>query len=66
MGSGLATHEPPTVGPLKSTELKPGMVHTIEPGIYLPGWGGVRLEVMAQITATGARVLGDLGRFYDF
>ena len=65
-GVGLATHEPPTVGPLKPTELKPGMVHTIEPGIYLPGWGGVRLEVMALITETGARVLGGLGRFYDF
>jgi len=65
-GVGLATHEPPTVGPLKPSELKPGMVHTIEPGIYLPGWGGVRLEVMAQITGSGARILGGLGRFYEF
>jgi len=65
-GVGLETHEPPSVSPLKSSELKPGMIHTIEPGIYLPGWGGVRLEVMAEVTETGCRVLGGLNRFYTF
>ena len=65
-GVGLATHEPPGLSPLKAVELKPGMVHTIEPGIYLPGWGGVRLEIMARVTESGCRVLGGLDRFYDF
>ncbi len=65
-GVGLATHEPPGLSPLKSVELRPGMVHTIEPGIYLPGWGGVRLEVMAVVTERGCRVLGNLNRFYSF
>ncbi len=39
----------PASVPAKADLLKPGMVVTIEPGIYLPGWGGVRLENMAVI-----------------
>ena len=65
-GVGLATHEPPGLSPLNPKHLLPGMVHTIEPGIYLPGWGGVRLEVMAEVTESGCRVLGGLDRFYGF
>ena len=65
-GVGLATHEQPNVSPLRTTELRPGMIHTIEPGIYLPGWGGIRLEVMALVTDKGCRVLGGLDRFYTF
>jgi Xaa-Pro aminopeptidase len=37
-----------------------GMVITIEPGIYLPGWGGIRLENMVLVTARGRRVLTTL------
>jgi Xaa-Pro aminopeptidase len=64
-GVGLATHEDPRVGPRSEDQLKPGMVFTIEPGIYLPDWGGVRLEDMVVLTADGCRRLGSLDRFYD-
>jgi Xaa-Pro aminopeptidase len=43
-GLGLAPHESPRLGPDSSEKLANGMVFTIEPGIYLPGWGGVRIE----------------------
>jgi Xaa-Pro aminopeptidase len=43
-GVGLAVHEQPRVGPNSSEKLVDGMVFTIEPGIYLEGWGGVRIE----------------------
>lgn len=43
-GIGLAVHEAPRLGPGAKDRLKNGMVFTIEPGIYLPGWGGVRIE----------------------
>jgi len=43
-GIGLATHEPPRLGPNSTEQLVDGMVFTIEPGIYLTGWGGVRIE----------------------
>ncbi len=55
-GIGLETHEWPGVNPrspYKETPLAPGMVITIEPGIYLPGLGGVRLEDTIAITSTG-------------
>jgi Xaa-Pro aminopeptidase len=43
-GVGLATHEKPRLGPNSPEELSDGMVFTIEPGIYIEGWGGVRIE----------------------
>ena len=43
-GIGLEVHEFPRVGPNASSPMQDGMVFTIEPGIYLPGWGGVRIE----------------------
>jgi Xaa-Pro aminopeptidase len=45
-GVGLAAHEEPYLGPTSSGILAEGMVFTIEPGIYLAGWGGVRIEDM--------------------
>jgi Xaa-Pro aminopeptidase len=59
-GVGLAVHESPRVSPLKERELLPGMVFTVEPGIYLPGWGGVRLENMVLVTQDDVEVLNRL------
>ncbi len=65
-GVGLATHENPRIGPKKPVKLQRGMVCTIEPGIYIPGKGGVRLEEMVEIKEDGARILTKAGHFYDF
>jgi Xaa-Pro aminopeptidase len=43
-GVGLQIHEPPRLGRTSNDRLDDGMVFTIEPGIYLPGWGGIRIE----------------------
>jgi Xaa-Pro aminopeptidase len=56
-GVGLAVHEKPGVGRLSEDVLKPGMVFTVEPGIYLPGWGGVRIEDMVIMREDGVEVL---------
>ena len=47
---GLEIHEAPTVSSRSKTVLKPGMVITVEPGIYLPGQFGIRIEDMVLIT----------------
>ncbi len=60
-GTGLAIHEYPGLNPIKDTELDKGMVFTIEPGIYIPGWGGVRLENMVVVRENRAEVLNSLG-----
>jgi Xaa-Pro aminopeptidase len=59
-GTGLAIHESPRLSPIKDIPLKPGMVSTIEPGIYLPDWGGVRLENMIVVRDESAEVLNQL------
>ncbi len=56
-GVGLAVHESPGVGPTSDGPLEDGTVFTIEPGIYVPGWGGVRIEDMAVMENGRARVL---------
>ncbi|MBI3316127.1 MAG: aminopeptidase P family protein, partial [Candidatus Omnitrophica bacterium] len=56
-GVGLEIHEPPTVSSRSDTVLKPGMVITVEPGIYLAGKFGVRIEDMVLITRNGNEVL---------
>ena len=56
-GLGLEIHEPPRVGPNSAGVLKPGQVVTVEPGLYYPGIGGVRLEDVALVTRTRPRNL---------
>jgi Xaa-Pro aminopeptidase len=56
-GVGLEIHEAPGVGSKSQTVLKPGMVITVEPGIYLPGKFGVRIEDMVLIKDKGNEVL---------
>lgn len=54
---GLEIHEKPALSPKDQTILKPGIIETIEPGIYIPGFGGVRIEDMTIITENGIRNL---------
>ena len=57
-GIGLEVHERPSLSQTRGDEvLQPGMVFSVEPGIYLPGWGGVRIEDLVVLEAEGARVL---------
>ena len=56
-GLGLEAHEDPSLDPGSDTVLEPGMVFTVEPGVYIPGWGGVRIEDDIVVEATGCRLL---------
>ena len=56
-GIGLQTHETPSLSPRSAAVLRPGMVVTVEPGLYRPGKSGLRWEYMVAVTDDGARVL---------
>jgi len=61
-GLGLKVHEQPRVSRLSKAELQVGMVFTVEPGVYLPGVGGVRIEDDVLVTPEGVEVLSTLGK----
>jgi Xaa-Pro aminopeptidase len=61
-GVGLAVHEEPLISPRGRAIVEEGMVFTVEPGIYIPGWGGVRLEDMVLVTPRGCEVLTVLSK----
>lgn len=64
-GVGLEVHELPRISPTSKDRLKEGMVFTVEPGVYVPGLGGVRIEDMVLVTQGGAEVLTSLPRGLD-
>jgi Xaa-Pro aminopeptidase len=64
-GVGLEVHERPYVGKGSVDVLEEGMILTVEPGIYLPGIGGVRVEDMVMVTSHGADMLTTLPRGID-
>jgi Xaa-Pro aminopeptidase len=64
-GVGLAAHENPRLAPRRPVKLRQGHVVTVEPGIYLPGRGGVRLEEMVVVEKTGPRILTRAGHLLD-
>ena len=61
-GVGLEVHEKPVFSPRSDDILQEGMIVTIEPGIYLPDIGGVRIESLLLVTANGSRLLGGVDK----
>jgi Xaa-Pro aminopeptidase len=64
-GLGMLVHEAPRLAVKNQTVLKPGMVVTVEPGIYLPGWGGVRIEDDVLVTRDGHEVLTSVPKEFE-
>ena len=64
-GIGLDIHEGPRLNAATERELKPGMVVTVEPGIYLEGWGGVRIEDDILVTRQGHEVLTSVPKEFE-
>jgi len=64
-GVGLEVHEPPTVSPRSTLTAESGMVFTVEPGIYVPGLGGVRIEDMVLVTDESCRLLTKISKTFE-
>ena len=63
-GVGLAIHESPSLGPKSQDRLVDGMVFTVEPGIYLSGWGGVRIEDVVVMKGGKPEVISKARKVY--
>ena len=61
-GVGLEIHEKPTISSRSNQIVEEGMIFTIEPGIYIPGLGGVRIEDLVEVTSDGCRVLSKVSK----
>ena len=61
----MEIHEAPRLRKESQTILQPGMIVTVEPGIYLPDWGGIRIEDDVLVTSEGCEVLTHLPRTLD-
>jgi len=61
-GVGLAVHENPRASKLSQEVYRAGMTLTIEPGIYIPGWGGVRIEDLVVIQEKGVEILSQASK----
>ena len=64
-GVGIDIHEAPALRADATDTLRPGMIVTVEPGVYLPGWGGVRIEDDVLVTPDGCEVLTHLPKSFD-
>jgi Xaa-Pro aminopeptidase len=64
-GLGMDIHEAPALRKESDVTLQPGMVITVEPGIYLPGWGGIRIEDDVLVTPDGCEVLTHVPKSLD-
>ena len=64
-GFGLEIHESPRLSGKSTATLKPGMVVTVEPGVYIPGWGGIRIEDDLLVTRDGHEVLTSLPKEFE-
>jgi Xaa-Pro aminopeptidase len=64
-GIGLEIHEAPRLAQGQTRELKPGMIVTVEPGVYFPGWGGIRIEDDVLVTRAGPEVITSVPKELD-
>jgi Xaa-Pro aminopeptidase len=61
-GLGLEVHEPPYLSPLGKGVIEEGMVFTVEPGVYIEGTGGVRLESLVYMDRSGPEILSGMSK----